>query len=332
MANKILLLNYKRKIEYYSKFYKLCRAVQLISLSKLQQLKGRIENRQSFLDFVNLFFNLNFLKFKKFKAYLMENLEKKVCLTILISTDRVRCTLLNNNIYKIADLLFNNISKVGDSIKFVSFGYNGFVNYRENNMLLSNHLPLFVIDHVMHEPITYEFVIAVLLRLINFSSRIFNSWKIPFIFSKKKINFFFDKGFILYNRYASSRIFPSIFTFFSEKIISLLYTSRYFFKIRTTFFLFFSNWIDIDLKKKELSYFLNDFYLYSLGLLLLDSLEENEICEFGARSFTMSIAFEASKKIVKNVTLLYNKARQQAITEELIELQTAADVLNGQNN
>lgn len=331
MANKILLLKYKRKIEYYSKFYKLCRAVQLISLSKLQQLKGRIENRQSFLDFVNLFFNISLIRFKKFRACLMENLEKKVCLTILISTDRVRCTLLNNNIYRIADLLFNKITKVGDNIKFVSFGYNGFVNYRENNMLLSNHLPLFVIDYVIHEPITYEFVMAVILRLLNFSSRMFNSWKIPFIFSKKKINFFFDKGFILYNRYASSRIIPSIFTFYSEKIMLFFYTSRYFFRIKTNFFLFFSNWVDLDLKNKELSYFFNDFYLYGLGLLLLDSLEENEICEFGARAFTMSIAFEASKKIVKNVTLLYNKARQQAITEELIELQTAADVLNNKS-
>lgn len=328
MTNKILLLKYKKKIEYYSKFYKLCRAIQLISLSKLQKLKGRIENRQSFLDFVNLFFNISFSRFKKFKYILMEQLEKKRLLSILVSTDRVRCTLLNNNIYKIADSLFYNISKSGDTIKFISFGYNAFVNYRDDELLLSNHLPLFVVDHVIHEPITYEFVIAVVLRLINFSSRILNSWKIPFIFSKKKINFFFDKGFILYNKYSSSKIYPCIFTFFSEKIIYFFFNSRYFFKIKNIFFLFFSNWIGIDLKNKELFYFLNDFYLYSFGLLLLDTLEENEICEFASRSFTMSIAYEASKKIVKTITLKYNKARQQAITEELIELQTAADVLN----
>lgn len=327
MASKILLLKYKKKIEYYSKFYKLCRAIQLISLSKLQQLKGRIENRQSFLDFVNLFFNFSFYKFKKFKAWLIERLENKICLTILISTDRVRCSLLNNNVYKVADLLFSNLSKLGDQIKYISFGQNGVVNYNDN-ILLSNYWPLFFIEETIYEPITYEFAISVLIRLIHFSNQTFNSWKIPFLFSEKKKGIFFDKGYILYNKYASSRIFPSIFSFFSEKIIFFLYNYKYIFNIKTIFNYFISNWIEIDLKNKELNCFLNDFYLYSFGLLLLDSLEENEICEFGARSFTMSIAFEASKKIVRDVTLLYNKARQQTITEELIELQTAADVLN----
>lgn len=327
MANKMLLLNYKKKIEYYSKFYKLCRAVQLISLSKLQQLKGRIENRQSFLDFVNLFFNISLSTFKKHNNWFFDQLNKKTCLTILISTDRVRCNLLNNNIYKMYNILFNNILKNGDNIKFISFGRDGFINYDEN-IILSNYSPFFFIEELIYESITFEFVISVLLKLIHFSNRMLNVWNFPFIFYNQKTFISFDKGFILYNRYESSKIVPSIFSFFSEKIIYFFYKTK---KIYNFFYYFLTNWINFDLKNNELTYFLNDFYLYGISLLLLDALEENEICEFAARAFTMSIAFEASKRIVREVTLLYNKARQQSITEELIELQTAADVLNNQN-
>jgi F-type H+-transporting ATPase subunit gamma len=54
--------------------------------------------------------------------------------------------------------------------------------------------------------------------------------------------------------------------------------------------------------------------------LFMQSFLELKAAEYSSRMLAMKNATDAADKIIKNLTLSYNKARQQAITQEIAEL------------
>ena len=76
---------------------------------------------------------------------------------------------------------------------------------------------------------------------------------------------------------------------------------------------------------KDYSNYMNDFYLFSISLLLMDSFEENEYSSLGARVTAMDNSTNNATKMIDVLRLQYNKARQASITNELIEIVSAAN-------
>jgi F-type H+-transporting ATPase subunit gamma len=62
---------------------------------------------------------------------------------------------------------------------------------------------------------------------------------------------------------------------------------------------------------------------------LLRSLQESAASELAARMSAMSNASDNAKQLIGTLTLTYNKARQAAITQELLEVVGGAEALNG---
>jgi len=62
---------------------------------------------------------------------------------------------------------------------------------------------------------------------------------------------------------------------------------------------------------------------------IYQALLESNASEHGARMTAMDAATKNSKEMIDNLTLEYNRARQAAITTELIEVVTGADALEG---
>ena len=60
-------------------------------------------------------------------------------------------------------------------------------------------------------------------------------------------------------------------------------------------------------------------------MVLLDALEENEYSSLGARVTAMDNSTTNAAKMIDTMSLLYNKARQASITNELIEIVSAAN-------
>jgi F-type H+-transporting ATPase subunit gamma len=54
--------------------------------------------------------------------------------------------------------------------------------------------------------------------------------------------------------------------------------------------------------------------------VFMQSFLELKAAEYSSRMLAMKNATDAADKIIKNLTLSYNKARQQAITQEIAEL------------
>lgn len=76
-----------------------------------------------------------------------------------------------------------------------------------------------------------------------------------------------------------------------------------------------------------------DFFAYALPnyarLMLYGALLDNAIGEHGARMTAMSQATDNADTLLEDLTLEYNKARQSAITNELVEIVSGASALNG---
>ncbi|MFM7427113.1 MAG: F0F1 ATP synthase subunit gamma, partial [Elainella sp.] len=61
---------------------------------------------------------------------------------------------------------------------------------------------------------------------------------------------------------------------------------------------------------------------------LLRALQESAASELAARMTAMSNASDNAKELTKTLTLSYNKARQAAITQQLMEVVGGAEALN----
>lgn len=62
---------------------------------------------------------------------------------------------------------------------------------------------------------------------------------------------------------------------------------------------------------------------------IYDALAESATCEQGARMTSMDNATKNAKEVLGNMTLLYNRARQAAITQEISEIVGGANAIQG---
>ena len=62
---------------------------------------------------------------------------------------------------------------------------------------------------------------------------------------------------------------------------------------------------------------------------LLRSLQESAASELAARMTAMNNASDNAKELIGTLTLTYNKARQSAITQEILEVVGGAEALQG---
>jgi F-type H+-transporting ATPase subunit gamma len=83
-----------------------------------------------------------------------------------------------------------------------------------------------------------------------------------------------------------------------------------------------SFYFDILLANCALNF--KDMYVFNVCLLVLDALEENIYSELGCRAFSMEMAHKNATELININMLLYNKARQGAITTELLEIVAGA--------
>jgi F-type H+-transporting ATPase subunit gamma len=67
---------------------------------------------------------------------------------------------------------------------------------------------------------------------------------------------------------------------------------------------------------------------YYIHLLLFDKVLESRASEHSARMVAMKAATDNAKQLVKDLTLEYNKARQAAITNEILEISSAAAAMS----
>jgi len=279
-----------KQLKSYERFKLLTKAIQMVALSQLSSLKTKIASRQYALSTILPFFDTNAYSDKD-SSYLVFS----------ITVDKSCCGPHNGNILKASKSIVEELKEKNKNIKIVSIGRKAKFFFKKSYRSFQA-LNIFNLDK---EPLS-----------------LFTS----LILTEKLMEFSFDRLLIIFNRFYSAFTqkvsFYDVcsFSFFTNNIIDRSREGDKLSHIYTSIL----NSLSGDTSFAPL---LDDFYLYSVSLVCLDALEENEYSALGARATAMNNATKNVSDLIDSLRLLYNKARQESITNELIEIVSCVNIV-----
>ena len=226
-----------------------------------------------------------------------EQREPNKVLLILVSSNRGLCGAFNANVTKVANNLietkYNNQFQDGN-LSLITIGrkVSEFYGNRDFNVIE-------VYDYIF-DKLTYENVSPIAEKLMN-------------LFAEKE----YDRIEVVYNK-------------FKNAATQILSTEQY---------------LPIEPVKEENKYgedvkvdyifepnkdeIVQDLIPKSLKIQLYKILLDSFAAEHGARMTSMHLATENAQELLKDLKLVYNKARQAAITNEILEIVSGAEALKG---
>jgi F-type H+-transporting ATPase subunit gamma len=273
----------KAKLVSYEIFSGIAHSIQLVAFSKLKKLKKKIDTR-----FVSLKFVKSLLK----NYYSIEsNNSYKYCLVIPFTSDKSCCGSINNPILNKTIKFLNTLKSLGIIVSIAPVGRKGYYILRKKyRRELSYHLNDLELD----------------MNLLTTSYILLEQ-----LFTKK-----YNQGFLIFAQFVNNflqQIVYCNFPSYSNFVSSILLDHRE------------SNLIlDVFLEKNiEDKSFIRDAYSFFMSLLLLDSFEESEYSQLGAKAKTMELAIQNVTETITILRIKYNKSRQAIITNEIIEILNA---------
>lgn len=278
----------KKKLVSYIKFKELAKSIKLVALSQLNNLKKKISSRGIPLSSVIPFFDNKFYNFEYTK-----------CLVIPIGVDKSCCGPHNGNIFKRTEKLIDDLL--------------------DNNKLVG----LFTIGNRTKDYFKKYYADLLVTNVYNVDKEPL-SLTTSFIITEKMLSRNYDRLYFVFNRYYT----PFLQKTTMYEVIGLGGFYKIALNLQHTKKLTYSedyyNFI-YKLDQNTLEQILDDVYIHSFAMVLLDALEENEYSSLGARVTAMDNSNTNAAKMIETMSLLYNKARQASITNELIEIVSAAN-------
>ncbi len=140
-----------------------------------------------------------------------------------------------------------------------------------------------------------------------------------FIF--KFLRWSWDRLYILFNRYYTLQVQrPVVYRLHSyESYLNNIYRN-----MPGRYAIYYTSVVD---RSNSVS-FLTDLYNFSLSIFLVDALNENKFSFLGGRFTAMDNAVKNSQDVIDRLRIAYNKARQEYITTELVEIVACAESIN----
>jgi len=280
----------KKKLVSYIKFKELAKSIKLVALSQLNNFKKKISSRGIPLSSVIPFFDS--------KNYNVENIK---CLVVPIGVDKSCCGPHNGNVFKRTEKLIDNLLDNNKLVGLFTIGNRTKDYFKKyySNLLVTN------VYNVDKEPL---------------------SLTTSFIMTEKMLSKTYDRFYFVFNRYYTpflqkTTIYEVIgLSGFYKIALNLQHTRKL--GLGEDFYHFI-----YKLDNDTLQHILDDVYNHSFSMVLLDALEENEYSSLGARVTAMDNSSTNAAKMIETMNLLYNKARQASITNELIEIVSAANIV-----
>lgn len=222
-----------------------------------------------------------------------EQRDVKNVLIVLIASNRGLCGAFNNNICKKAvNFAREKYPEAADNnnIKFYCFGKKAI------DFIAKTKYEVYDCDTLIFDDLNFERVAQVAARLMH-------------AFKNKE----FDKIEIVYNKFmgtARSTLADETYLPYSIKPVYKDFPSEYIFEPDLKY-----------IKESVIPDYLKSV-LYSIFISHLAS-------EHSARMTAMHQATDNASELIKELTLEYNKARQAAITKEILEITSGAEALKG---
>ena len=210
-------------------------------------------------------------------------------LIVTITSNRGLCGGFNANVIKSAVSLSNNTYK-GKNIDIISIGKKSSKFFRKSDLnLISSHDDVFL-------DLSYKNISSIAESIMN-----------HYLEGK------YDKVVLVYNQFKNAATQKIM----NESYLPVEAPSEQDIKVGDYIF---------EPQKKEI---IEELIPKSLKTQLYKALLDSHASEHGARMTAMHKATDNASELKKELTLSYNKARQAAITAEILEIVGGAEALNG---
>lgn len=297
MAN---LKTLKTRIKSVKSTQKMTKAMKMVAASKLRRAKHAVEMSRPYSEkidemIVNLAGSIDFKDhvFDDF-SLLTGRGEVKTHLLVLLTSDRGLCGGLNSTAVKFAKNRINELLKEGKKVKIVCVGKKGY------DQLKSNFGDK-IVDHIA----------GIFRNNIDYT--------IAQNISDKIIKMFNDKDFdvceVIYSKFRSA---------ISQEVMIKQIIPIQVNKEADSEFSNYNSPIHFEENKEEI---LQTLLPKNVMMQIYNELLENSASEQGARMAAMEAATNNAGKMIKNLTLVYNRTRQANITKELIDIVSGANAV-----
>lgn len=284
---------FKRKIEVMERFKEVSTAIRFVAGGELGRLRPEIKNRFAGLTSVMPIIQNDELK-EDFNS----------CMVVCITDDRGTCGTHNLNVLRCANEVIDDL--VDEQIDFFlySIGKKGRQYFK--SLYKKNYKG-------------YTTQISDVRFTIDIAYLLFEK-----ISGLVKNNV--DQYFFIFNRYYSVKfqtgVVHSICNYddFKRSLINQTVKSVN----HKKGFIFWSS----ILSQMDYENFVDCLYYFSASLFLVDALDDNRYSFLAGRFNAMDEAIRNSNDMIAHFTVLYNKARQDYITNELLEITTCKEVLD----
>lgn len=220
---------------------------------------------------------------------------KETYLLIVISSDRGLCGGLNSSTVKFTKNLFNSLVSQGRQVKLFCVGKKA---YEQLKGQYGNHIIGNISGIFSNAIVGYECAVDLGKQIIE-------------LYQSSK----FDICEVVYSRFKSAIAQE-------QKITQLIPIQKFVDENANDHFSSKPSFISYEPSKEEI---LSDLLVKNISIQLFNFLLENSASEQGARMSAMESASNNATKIIKDLTLKYNRTRQANITKELIDIISGAN-------
>lgn len=279
----------KTRIGAVKNTQKITKAMKMVAAARLRKAQDRIISTRTYANKMKEL--LSYLIYVAEEAIhpLMEDRDVQNHLVVVISSDRGLCGAFNTNLLKFA---VERIKTLGDNVKLITIGKKSNDYFKKRNYNIAQ-------SHV----------------------DVFGDLKIEFV--KRVVNYivqdYLDKEYdyveLIFNEFKSVVKQNPI----SERFLPLIKPDGEESEVKHSLI----DYIYEPSTKEILNYLIPK----QLDIQFWKALLESNAAEQGARMTAMEIATRNATDILQYLGLKYNKARQEAITKELLEIVSGAEAL-----
>lgn len=298
MAN---LQDLKIRIGSVKSTQKITKAMQMVAAAKLKKAQEKAGSAAPYAERMqNMLSSLaaNIMAEEALPELLTgrKDVENQQELIVVISSDRGLCGGLNTNLLKLAEQKIREVEAKGGQAKLYIVGKKA----KEVLSLYHKEKIIGYIEGLTKGQVSYREVQSIASEIVT-------------RFDKKE----FDSCTILYNKFAS--VIAQIPT--TQQIIPLSIEQEES-NAKSE-----ENQQALYIFEPSQSKILEDLLPKNITVQLLHAILENAASEQGARMTAMDNATRNAGEMIKDLTLVYNRTRQAAITTELIEIISGAEAL-----
>jgi F-type H+-transporting ATPase subunit gamma len=270
-------------------------AMKMVSAAKLKRAQDAVTRMRPYAEKLQEILSNVSSTLDSSDGVLSQQREVKNVLYVAITSNRGLCGGFNNNVIK----EIRNSIKLNHSdanVKVLSLGKKAFDYFRKTDLHTSegfNETPYSLLDNP-----SFEAVSAIATKVME-----------QFAAGK------YDKVYLVYNR-------------FKNAAVQVLMNEQYL-PVKPTEVAGSSSSKGEYIYEPDKAQIVEELIPRSLKIQIFKAILDSTAAEHGARMTSMHKATDNAKDMVKDLKLTYNKARQAAITGEILEIVAGAEALKG---